>query len=66
MTGHTAAMIVWAVLFAALVGWQLVALRRPDRWIGLGRLVGIAMSNVVGRVVLLLTWMWLGWHLFAR
>jgi Family of unknown function (DUF6186) len=63
---HTSALVVWAVLFAALIGWQVVALCWPARWVGLGRVVGLVMQHVAVRVVLLLAWAWLGWHLFAR
>ncbi len=63
---HTTALVVWAVLLGALVGAEVVALRWPSRWIGLGRLVGIVAHPVAVRVLLLLAWAWLGWHLFAR
>jgi hypothetical protein len=61
-----ATLIVWAVLGGAVVVCQLVAMMSKGRLPGLGAVVGRATTHRVGRYVLVLAWMWLGWHAFAR
>jgi hypothetical protein len=62
---HTT-LIVWAILGAAVVGCQLVAVLSKGRLPGLGTVVGRVTSHRVGQYALVLAWMWLGWHAFAR
>ncbi len=56
--------IGWALLAAALVGLSAGAatgrIERP------GPLVDAAVSRPAIRLVVVLSWMWVGWHLFAR
>jgi hypothetical protein len=59
-------LVVWAALGLALVAVQLAASVSKGRFPGLGALVVRGRRNPVGRVILLLAWMWLGWHAFAR
>ena len=56
--------IGWALLAAALVG--LCAGAATGRVEPPGPLVAAAVSRPAVRVVLVLAWMWVGWHLFAR
>ena len=57
---------VWAALaLAALV----VVVLSASGWAGVARpraLLRAATAPPVARVALVLGWMWLGWHLFAR
>jgi hypothetical protein len=64
--GRAGSLLVWALLGAALVGCQIVALVWRGRFPGLGILVRRATVNPVGRWLLVLAWAWLGWHAFAR
>jgi hypothetical protein len=62
---HTT-LLVWAVLGTVVVGGQLAAMMSRGRLPGLGRVVARIAGPRVGRFVLVLAWMWLGWHAFAR
>jgi hypothetical protein len=59
-------LVVWAVLGALVVGCQIVAVVTSGRFPGVGPLVRRVTVNPGGRGVLVLGWMWLGWHAFAR
>jgi hypothetical protein len=66
MTTRDWSLVVWALLavaFAALV----VLSHRPEGHITtLGSTMGRITGRPVGQGLLLLGWMWLGWHAFAR
>jgi len=66
MIGRHATLWVWALLAAALVGCQIVAVVSRGRFPGLGTLITRVTVSRVGRGVVVLVWMWLGWHAFAR
>jgi hypothetical protein len=66
MIGRTATLIVWAVLAAVVVAGQIVASMSQRGFPGLGTIVKEVTYGRVGRIVLVLAWMWLGWHAFAR
>ncbi len=57
---------VWALLVVGVFGlWA--ASRRSPRWVARpGELVAAVMANRAGRAVLLVAWMFAGWHFFAR
>jgi Family of unknown function (DUF6186) len=56
----------FALVLAALVALQLLG-RRPDSRIpSLGQWLGYLMRLRAGRLLVLLGWLWLGWHYFAR
>jgi Family of unknown function (DUF6186) len=59
-------LVVWAALGAAVVVTQLVAAVSGGRVLGVGSLVERAGSRRVARLGLVIAWMWLGWHAFAR
>ena len=56
---------VWAIIWTALIGWQVLTLRSA-RWPSFGVLVKVLRHHWVTRWALLSAWAWLGWHLFAR
>lgn len=61
----------FVVLAAALILRQVSALRarrkrRARRPLTFGELVGAVVSLNPTRWLLLVGWLWLGWHLFAR
>ena len=66
MSWRTATFVVWAVLAAGVVATQLTAVASRGRWPTLADLARAATSHPVGRGIVLLGWMWLGWHAFAR
>ncbi|MGH9016395.1 MAG: DUF6186 family protein [Acidimicrobiales bacterium] len=59
-------LVVWAGLGALILGAQAVALAARGRLCGIGAVVGRLKAREWVRVVLVLAWMWLGWHAFAR
>lgn len=60
-------LVVWAVLFGLLLGYQGFALvRAQDRWPALSEVLDTVMRHAAGRWVLFALWLWFGWHLFVR
>lgn len=57
---------VWAALAAAVVGCVLASIPRRSWIAGFGTLVDRASARLGWRVALVVGWMWLGWHFFAR
>lgn len=55
---------LWVVLGALAVAIEVAAWRGAGA--GLERLVGAAARPPAGRVLLLLGWLWVGWHFFGR
>ncbi len=56
----------FVVVIAALCVLELIA-RRPDSRIPtLSEWLGFVMRPTAGRALILLGWLWLGWHYFAR
>jgi hypothetical protein len=66
MTSREWTLLVWALLGGVVVAWFLVTMLSRGRFPTLGAIVGRLIDNRVGRVLLTLGWMWLGWHAFAR
>ncbi len=66
MSVSTASYVVWGVIGAlALLLWWL-SYARPSAVAHPSDVVGKIATHPVGRVVLVVGFMWLGWHLFAR
>jgi len=57
---------VWAALVALLLAAEALAHTRRHRVRGLWSLTAPWLARTPSRAVLLLGWMWLGWHFFAR
>ncbi|HXQ60628.1 MAG TPA: DUF6186 family protein [Acidimicrobiales bacterium] len=66
MSGRHAILVVWGLLGAGVVLAQTAALVSKGRFPGLGTVVRRLTYRPVGRSLLVLAWMWLGWHAFAR
>ncbi len=64
MSARDVTYAVYAVIGVALVAVQAVTWRRGSQT--LGQLTNRLMRRRSVRVVFLLGWAWLGWHLFAR
>jgi hypothetical protein len=66
MTSRDWSFLVWACLGAALFICIALSQLSPERLPTLGSIVSRIQSHKVGRALLALGWMWLGWHAFAR
>jgi hypothetical protein len=58
--------LVWALLGIGLVACVVTASLTKGRVPTLGSKVGRLTSHPWGRILLVVGWMWLGWHAFAR
>jgi Family of unknown function (DUF6186) len=56
----------FAAIIAALVVLEILGRRETNRIPALGEWLGYIMRPRAGRVLILLGWLWLGWHYFAR
>jgi hypothetical protein len=65
MTSRAITFIGFAVIIAAALAWSVVTARTPTL-ITLPRLLGRLTRSRVVRLLFVLGWAWLGWHLFAR
>jgi hypothetical protein len=59
-------MAVWGLIGFGVVICLLVTALSKERIPTLGATVRRITASRVGRVVLVIGWMWLGWHAFAR
>jgi hypothetical protein len=53
-------------IIAALVALEVISRRPTSRVPPLGEWLGYVMRPRAGRALVLLGWLWLGWHYFAR
>jgi hypothetical protein len=58
--------IVWLVLLATGVLWEIACHRSHGRWTSLTELGRVTGSRLPGKLVLIGIWAFIGWHLFAR
>jgi len=56
---------LWVLVVLVVVACE-VAARRDPRVGGTADLLRAVNRHVVGRAALLVAWMWVGWHFFAR
>jgi hypothetical protein len=56
----------FAIIVAILVLLEVLARRRTNRIPTTGEWLGYIMRPKAGRALILLGWLWLGWHYFAR
>jgi hypothetical protein len=66
MSVSTASYLVWAAIGVIALGLWCLSVIRPGAVAAPGEVVGRLATNPVVRVVLVLGFGWLGWHLFAR
>lgn len=66
MVTRVVTIIGFAGVIAALVALEIIGRRRTTRVPTLGEWLGYLMRARAGRALILLGWLWLGWHYFAR
>ena len=66
MVTRIVTIIGFAGVIAALVALEVIGRRRTTRVPTLGEWLGYLMRARAGRALILLGWLWLGWHYFAR
>ena len=66
MVTRVITIIGFAGLISALVALEIIGRRRTTRVPSLGEWLGYLMRGRAGRALILLGWLWLGWHYFAR
>ncbi len=57
---------LWLVAAGGLCACEAAARLADHGWPTAARLVGGARTNAWSRAALVLGWLWLGWHVFAR
>ena len=66
MSWRAVSLGIWALLALLLVCVELAAVASGHRLARIGDLFGVLTSGRLRRAGLLVSWMWLGWHFFAR
>jgi hypothetical protein len=66
MTTRVITIIGFAALILGLFVLEVLGRRDDNRIPTLGEWLGYVMRSWVGRLVILLGWLWLGWHYFSR
>ena len=56
----------FAAVIAALAVLELLGRRKGSRIPTLGEWLGYVMRSRAGRLLILLGWLWIGWHYFSR
>jgi hypothetical protein len=63
---RTDALVVWGVLLGLAVLGETLAHLGRQRVRGCAALAAPLLARTPSRLALLLGWMWIGWHFFAR
>jgi hypothetical protein len=66
VSSRTVTLLGWALLAATVVVVETRALARRHQFATLGDAVGLVLRHRLGRGIVLLGWLWLGWHVFVR
>jgi Family of unknown function (DUF6186) len=66
MTSRVVTAVGFGVIIAAMVLLEVIARRRTNKIPTTGEWLGYVMRPRAGRALILLGWLWLGWHYFAR
>ncbi|MDQ1520421.1 MAG: hypothetical protein QOI55_1494 [Actinomycetota bacterium] len=57
--------VIWGLVGAVFVGVVILSIV-SDRVPSLGDVLALLTRTAVGVVLVMLGWLWLGWHLFVR
>jgi hypothetical protein len=66
MVTRVITIIGFAAVILSLFVLEFLARRNGSRIPTLGQWLGYVMRPKVGRLLILLGWLWLGWHYFSR
>jgi Family of unknown function (DUF6186) len=66
MVTRVITIIGFSAVIAGIVILEIIARRPGTRIQTLGEWLGYLMRPKAGRAIVLLGWLWLGWHYFAR
>ncbi len=66
MTTHAITVVGFTAIAISLIGLELAGRRPGSRVPTAGEMFGFLMQTRITRVIILVSWGWLGWHLFAR
>ena len=66
MSTRTITIAGFLAVIGALVVLELMGRSRRTRIPTVGEWLGYVMRPAAGRALILLGWLWLGWHYFAR
>jgi hypothetical protein len=66
MTTRAITIIGFLAVISALIVLEILGRRKTNIIPKLGEWLGYIMRSRAGRALVLLGWLWLGWHYFAR
>jgi ABC-type dipeptide/oligopeptide/nickel transport system permease subunit len=66
MVTRVITIIGFAAVILALFALEFLGRRKDSRIPTLGEWLGYVMRPRTGRLLILLGWLWLGWHYFSR
>jgi hypothetical protein len=66
MVTRVITIIGFSAVIAGIVILEIIARRPGTRIPTLGEWLGYLMRPKIGRALVLLGWLWLGWHYFSR
>ena len=66
MTARTLVVLAYAVLGASAVVLEVAGRARRLGLVPVGAVVDAIRASRTGRILVVLVWAWLGWHLLAR
>jgi Family of unknown function (DUF6186) len=66
VTARATTIIGFSALITALIVLEMLGRRKTNSIPTLGEWLGYVMRPRAGRALVLLGWLWLGWHFFSR
>jgi hypothetical protein len=66
ITTRVITIVGFAVVLSGLVTLEVLGRRPTNRIPTAGQWLGYIMRSKAGRALVLLGWLWLGWHFFSR
>jgi hypothetical protein len=66
MSSRVITAVGFGIIIAVLVLLEVLGRRRTNKIPTTGEWLGYVMRPRAGRALILLGWLWLGWHYFAR
>jgi hypothetical protein len=66
LTWHTVSLAIWAFLALLLVGVGVTTVVSNGRLATIADFGRVLMRTRLSGAIVLVIWMWLGWHFFAR